>query len=56
MGSASRAALEAAKKDLASAKGVTLTTGEQLLSAGRDIAGSKQLRALLADPSIEPAE
>jgi F-type H+-transporting ATPase subunit delta len=56
MGSASRAALEAAKKDLASAKGVTLTTGEQLLSAGRDIAGSTQLRALLADPSIEAAE
>lgn len=56
MGSASRAALEAAKKDLASAKGVTLTTGEQLLSAGRDIAGSTQLRALLADPSVEAAE
>jgi F-type H+-transporting ATPase subunit delta len=56
MGSASRAALEAATSALASAKGVTLATGEQLLSAGRDIAGSKQLRALLADPSVEPAE
>lgn len=56
MGSASRAALEAATAALASAKGVTLGTGEQLLSAGRDIAGSKQLRALLADPSIEAAE
>jgi F-type H+-transporting ATPase subunit delta len=56
MGSASRVALEAAKKALASTKGVTLGTGEQLLSAARDIAGSTQLRALLADPSIETAE
>lgn len=56
MGSASRVALEAAIQALASAKGVTLATGEQLLSAGRDIAGSSQLRALLADPSIETAE
>jgi F-type H+-transporting ATPase subunit delta len=56
MGSASRAALEAAKSALASATGVTRTTGEQLLSAGRDIAGSPQLRALLADPSVETAE
>lgn len=56
MGSASRVALEAAKKALASATGVTLTTGEHLLSAGRDIAGSSQLRALLADPSVAAAE
>jgi F-type H+-transporting ATPase subunit delta len=56
MGSASRVALEAAKSALASAKGVTRETGEQLLSAGRDISGSTQLRALLADPSIEVAE
>jgi len=56
MGSASRAALEAAKSALASAKGVTRETGEQVLSAGRDIAGSPQLRALLADPSVEVAE
>ena len=56
MGSASRVALEAAKEALASAKGVTRETGEQLLSAGRDIDGSSQLRALLADPSIEAAE
>jgi F-type H+-transporting ATPase subunit delta len=53
MGSASRVALEAAKSALASAKGVTRETGEQLLSAGRDIDGSPQLRALLADPSID---
>lgn len=56
MGSASRAALEAATSALASAKGVTRGTGEQLLSAGRDIAGSTQLRALLADPSVDTAE
>jgi len=56
MGSASRVALEAAKEALAQAKGVTRGTGEQLLSAGRDIAGSSQLRALLADPSIDAAE
>ena len=56
MGSASRVALEAATQALASAKGVTRETGEQLLSAARDIAGSSQLRALLADPSIETAE
>jgi F-type H+-transporting ATPase subunit delta len=56
MGSASRVALEAAKAALAQASGVTRQTGEQLLSAGRDIDGSSQLRALLADPSIEAAE
>jgi F-type H+-transporting ATPase subunit delta len=56
MGSASRVALEAAKSALASAKGVTRESGEQLLSAARDIDGSSQLRALLADPSIEAAE
>ena len=56
MGSASRVALEAAKEALAKAKSVTRETGEQLLSAGRDIDGSSQLRALLADPSIEAAE
>ena len=56
MGSASRVALEAAKEALASASGVTRETGEQLLSAGRDIDGSSQLRALLADPSIEVTE
>ena len=53
MGSASRIALETAITALASAKGVTRATGEQLLSADRDIAGSPQLRAVLADPSID---
>lgn len=55
MGSASRVALAAAVTALAAEKGVTRATGEQLLSAGRDIAGSPQLRSVLVDPSIEPA-
>jgi F-type H+-transporting ATPase subunit delta len=53
VGSASRIALETAITALASAKGVTRASGEQLLSADRDIAGSPQLRAVLADPSID---
>lgn len=56
MGSASRQALAAAEQTLAATKGVTLATGEQLLSAGRAIEGSAQLRGLLADPSLESAE
>jgi len=56
MGSASRVALAAAVTALANEKGVSRATGEQLLSAGRDIAGSPQLRSLLVDPSIPPAE
>jgi F-type H+-transporting ATPase subunit delta len=56
VGSASRVALDAAKEALGDAKGVSRETGEQLLSAGRDIDGSSQLRALLADPAIEPTE
>jgi F-type H+-transporting ATPase subunit delta len=56
MGSASREALAAARGALSAEKPVTRENGEQLLSAQRDIAGSKQLLALLADPSIEPAE
>ncbi|GHF07170.1 F0F1 ATP synthase subunit delta [Pseudolysinimonas yzui] len=55
MGSASRAALASAVTALAGEKGVTLATGEQLLSAGRDIAGSPQLRSTLVDPSIDEA-
>jgi F-type H+-transporting ATPase subunit delta len=55
VGSASRIALETAITALAEAKGVTRATGEQLLSADRDIAGSPQLRAVLADPSIDGA-
>lgn len=53
MGSASREALAAAKQQLASAKGVTLASGEQLLAAGRAIDSSPQLRSVLTDPAIE---
>ncbi|MBW4033617.1 MAG: F0F1 ATP synthase subunit delta [Acidobacteria bacterium] len=56
MGSASRQALVAAERTLAATAGVTLAAGEQLLSAGRAIEGSAQLRGLLADPSLENAE
>lgn len=56
MGSASRQALATAEQTLAATTGVTLTAGEQLLSAGRAIEGSAQLRGLLADPSLENAE
>lgn len=56
MGSASRVAFAAAVTALAAEKGVTRATGEQLLSAGRDIAGSPQLRSVLVDPSIDVAE
>jgi F-type H+-transporting ATPase subunit delta len=56
MGSASRTALDAAITALGSAKGVSRTTGEQLLAAARAIDGSQQLRALLIDRSVESAE
>lgn len=52
MGSASREALEAAKRKLAAETGLTLATGEQLLAAGRAIESSPQLRAVLADPAV----
>ncbi|WP_395639472.1 F0F1 ATP synthase subunit delta [Pseudolysinimonas sp.] len=52
MGSATRNALAAATAELDAAKGVKLATGEQLLAAGRAIAGSTQLRAVLSDRSI----
>lgn len=55
MGSATRGALAAARTALDAEK-VTLATGEQLLAAGRAIAGSAQLRAVLADPAIEGAD
>jgi len=56
MGSASRGALSTAKDALAAEKSLKRETGEQLLSAQRSIASSKQLLALLADPAIEAAE
>lgn len=55
MGSATREALALATAALADAKGVTLATGEQLLSAGRAIEGSAGLRAVLADPAVDPS-
>jgi len=56
MGSASRTALGAGIAALAAAKGVTLATGEELLAAARAIDSSAQLRALLADPTLDPKE
>jgi F-type H+-transporting ATPase subunit delta len=51
MGSATRSALEAARTALADAKGVDLTTGEQLLAASRTIGTSTQLQSALTDSS-----
>jgi F-type H+-transporting ATPase subunit delta len=56
VGSATRESFERAEAELAAASGVTLTTGEQLLMAGRAISGSSQLRSVLADPSVAPGE
>lgn len=52
MGSATRGARAAAADALAGASGVTLGVAEQLLAATRAIAGSAQLRSLLADPGV----
>ena len=56
MGSASRQALGAAVDQLIATKGVTVGTGEQLLTVGRAVEDSGQLRGILADPSVAPAE
>jgi F-type H+-transporting ATPase subunit delta len=56
MGASSRVALAAAVDALAAAKGVTVATGEQLMTAGRAIEESAQLRTILGDPAIEAAE
>jgi F-type H+-transporting ATPase subunit delta len=56
MGSASRQALRAAVDRLVAAAGVTVATGEQLLTVGRAVDDSAQLRAILADPSVAAAE
>jgi F-type H+-transporting ATPase subunit delta len=56
VGSASREALAAAKDALAAETSLTRATGEQLLSAERDIAASPQLLAVLADPAVEAGE
>ncbi|WP_193508832.1 F0F1 ATP synthase subunit delta [Cryobacterium sp. BB736] len=52
MGSATTQALEAARSALSAAQGpVPMSTGAELLSAGRLIGGSKQLASAIADPS-----
>jgi F-type H+-transporting ATPase subunit delta len=56
MGSASRQALATAIDALTAAKGVTVATGEQLMTAGRAVEESAQLRTILGDPAVEPAE
>lgn len=56
MGSASRQALRAAVDQLEATSGVSVATGEQLLAVARAIDDSAQLRALLADPSVAPAD
>lgn len=56
MGASTRTALAQAIAQLDAVKGVKLPTGEQLLAAGRAIAGSAQLRAVLTDPSVPAAE
>lgn len=56
MGATTSHALAASRAALASAGGTgDLTTAEQLLAACRVIGDSAQLRAMLADPSTEPA-
>lgn len=56
MGASSRSALTAAIAALEAAKGVTVATGEQLMTAGRAVEESAQLRTILADPAVAPAE
>ena len=54
MGSMSREALGSARSVLSDLGGsVDLTTGEQLLDAGRVIGGSVQLQSYLADPAVD---
>jgi F-type H+-transporting ATPase subunit delta len=53
MGSATREALAEARAALAGLGSIDLTTGQQLLSAGRIIGGSSSLRSALVDRSIE---
>lgn len=55
MGSATREAVAAAKAALAAQSGTaSLAVGEELLSAGRVIGDSAQLRGALTDPSADP--
>src|SRR5690554_5820503 len=57
MGSATRQASETARAALADQSGeAALATGEELLTAGRVIGDSAQLRSMLADPSVTDAD
>jgi F-type H+-transporting ATPase subunit delta len=56
MGSASRQALRAAVDQLIATPGVTVAVGAQLLTVGRAVEDSGQLRAILADPSVVPEQ
>lgn len=56
VGSATRGARAAAAAALAGASGITLGVAEQLLAAARAVAGSAQLRSLLADPAVSGAD
>ena len=56
MGASSRQALASAVTALEAAKGVTLATGEQLMTAGRAVEESAQLRTILGDPAIAASE
>ncbi|MBF4578569.1 MULTISPECIES: F0F1 ATP synthase subunit delta [unclassified Frigoribacterium] len=56
MGSMSREALGSARSTLADLGGAAdLTTGEQVLDAGRVIGGNVQLQAYFADPAVDAA-
>jgi F-type H+-transporting ATPase subunit delta len=55
MGSATREARAVALTSLAGVASVDLTTGEQVLAAGRVIGDSSQLRSVLADRGVEAA-
>src|SRR5690554_6661985 len=57
MGSATRQASETARAALADQSGqAALATGGELLTAGRIIGDSAQLRSMLADPSVTDAD
>ena len=56
MGSASRQALSAAIDQLVATSGVSVATGVQLLTVGRAVEDSGQLRSILADPSVVPEQ
>lgn len=56
MGSATREALTAARAELSALGRVTLATAEELLSAGRVIGESAQLRTILTESNGDPAE